>query len=358
MQRAASRMHSRHSFIQPQESGLSGDFEDPRKRGILRNTSCHSYRQQLRSTEQTNMVQGLMIVTGMATVLVVLWFHSMESSPADELGQASGLSGTLEALWLGVSGLLGLGSHCAGAQDEFPVDGSLHTYHCNQRLDTMRMFRQIGKQVLNQEQALARLERSVKSERPLKSVALLGPPGVGKTLTAMALRQQFPWPENVHTYSWSTYVPDGAHKFNMMRNFVEQLSDCGQNLLIIDNMSPCDHSFVPIYNRLLHEREGDPTVAANQTVLVVYIFNLDMQYYWQQFELLQQLPMDTTIINYRPFERADLLTCLENELRLEQRTLDENTLSYIVEEALLDVEEMGCKRIRQLLIQNGLSDQK
>ncbi|EDW19286.1 uncharacterized protein LOC6583132 [Drosophila mojavensis] len=349
-------MHSRGSYSRSADSRLSGDFEDPRKRGILRNTSCHSYRQQLQSSQHANMLQGLMLLTGMATLVLVLWLQSMETTSDDQLSLQSCISSSLNALWLGVSGILGLDTVAKSAHIQYPDPDSPRAFHCNQKLDTMRIFRQISKQVINQEQALARLERAAKSNRPLRSVALLGPPGVGKTLTAMVLRQQFPWPENVHSYSWSTYVPDDAHKFNVIRNFVEELSSCGQNLLIIDNLSPCDYSFVPIYNKLLLEREGDSHKAANQSVLVIYIFNLEMQYYWQQYELLQQLPMETTIINYRPFGRAEVLDCLENELRLEQRTLDLQAISHIVEEVMLDVEDAGCKRIRPLLIQHGLSD--
>ncbi|XP_023161487.1 uncharacterized protein LOC111593118 [Drosophila hydei] len=349
-------MHSRLSYTRTEGSNLSDDFEDPRKRGILRKSSCHSYRQQLQSSQQGNMLQGLMILTGMATLVVVLWFQSMDGNSDDQMNLQTCVSRSLNALWLGVSGILYLGGTAKGFGSQDADPDSPRAFHCNHKLDTMRIFRQISKQVLNQELALARLERAIRSDRPLRSIALLGPPGVGKTLTAMVLRQQFPWPENVHSYSWSTYVPDGAHKFNVIRNFVEQLSFCGQNLLIIDNLSPCDYSFVPTYNKLLLEREGDAHLAGNQSVIVVYIFNLEMQYYWQQYELLQQLPMDTTIVNYRPFGRSDVLACLENELRLEQRTLDLRTISHIVGEAMLDVDDAGCKRIRQLLMQHGLTD--
>ncbi|EDV97112.1 GH16649 [Drosophila grimshawi] len=327
------------------DSGLSGDFEDPRRRGILQNTGCRLYREQLQSTYKCNILQGFILFIGLVTVLLMLSFHGNESTAINLEDQLS-----LEALWLGVSEVLGLG-------DRLEAKRSLQPFNCDQQLDTRRLFRQIGKQVLNQENALARLERAVRSKRSFKSVALLGPPGVGKTLTATELKQQFPWPENVHSYSWSTQVPDDAHKFHLMRQFVKQLSDCGQNLLIIDNLSTCDYSIVPIYNRLLQQREGDPRSAVNQTVLVVYIFSLQLEYYCEQFEWLQQLPTDTTIINYRHFSRDELRDCLRNELRLEQRILDELTLSLVLEEALLQVDDSGCKHIRQLLLQHGLFGQ-
>lgn len=328
--------------------GFFRETEDPRKRGILRNTSCRSYREQLQCAQQAHIMQGLIMVTIFATMLVVLWLHSMDLQVVND-----GID-RLQALWIGSLGVLGIW----GGTGADSGSRSARSLYCSQPWDTMRLFRQIGRQVLNQEIALTRLERVVASQTHFKSVALLGPPGVGKSQTVMALRQQYPWPENVHSYSWSTYVPDGVQKFHLIRNFVEQLSDCGQNLLIVDNLSTCDYAIVHIYNKLLLEREGerDYSAAVNQTVLVVYVFNLEMEYYWEQFELLQQLPVDTTIINYRHFGRDELQDCLEHELSLEQRTLDPDVKQLILDEALLDVHYSGCKRLRQLILQHGLYD--
>lgn len=351
MRRGLCRVHQRMPFEGTLHPGSSDDMIDPRVKGILQKTRCQPYREKLRSTQQANIIQGLMIVTSAATVLAVLGFHYMELTLDPDLTQVEIFGETLLSLWLGVVGLLGSSLKLGTMKEE-----TSRTFYCHQQLDTTRIFQQISRQVLNQEHALARLEGVMKSPRNFKSVALLGPPGVGKSLTAMGLRQQFPWQENVHTYSWSTYVPDGVHKFHMIRNFVEHLSDCGQNLLIIDNLSTCDYGIVPIYNKLLIEREDDFNAAANQTVLVVYIFNLDMEYYWQQFELLQQLPVDTTIINYRPFGRDELSDCLQQELRLEQRTLDQRRASQILEEALLNVQCTGCKGLRQQVLQYGQHD--
>lgn len=351
MQRSSWGRHQGMPFEGTLHPGHSADLEEAKKRGILQKSRCRPYREQLRSTQHAKIMQGLMIVTGAATVLGVLWFHCLELTSDKDLTQASVAGGTLQSLWLGALGLLGVSGKLGTSQEE-----TARGFYCNQQLETKRIFRQISRQVLNQEHALARLERVVKSPRNFKAVALLGPPGVGKTLTTLGLRQQFPWPENVHIYSWSTYVPDGVHKFHMIRNFVEHLSDCGQNLLIIDNLSTCDYGIVPIYNKLLLEREGDLNAAVNQTVLVVYIFNLEMEYYWQQFELLQQLPVDMTIINYRPFGREELADCLQQELRLEQRTLDQGKTSQILEQALLNVQCTGCKGLRQAVLQYGEPD--
>uniref|UniRef100_A0A6P4E8X5 Uncharacterized protein LOC108037731 n=1 Tax=Drosophila rhopaloa TaxID=1041015 RepID=A0A6P4E8X5_DRORH len=221
-----------------------------------------------------------------------------------------------------------------------------------QALDLRRIFRHLSRVVLNQEQALARMERALSGTGRFRSVALLGPPGVGKTLTANALRHCFPWPGNAHSYSWRTRVPDEARKFRLVRQFADGLSNCGVNLLIIDNLETCDHGLVPIYNRLILEREGD--LNRNQTVLVVYVFNLESDLYWEQFELLQELPAETTIVNFRFFNHDDLLDCLASELKREQRILSKEQESLVLEEATKNVQVSGCKSLRLLILQNGV----
>ncbi|KAH8380620.1 hypothetical protein KR009_011782, partial [Drosophila setifemur] len=346
----------------------AGDYEeddedDPRRLGILSSISCRRHRERLRSKRQSRIVQGLTIFVAGLTVFALLLYLALEmagdqieaapenqepqreESLESQQGQQQG-----QVFPRGVLRLLGL--ELDGDRDG---DGdSSKKASCNpQSLDMRRIFKQISRQVLNQDQALARMERALGGNRRFRSVALLGPPGVGKTLSTNVLRMKFPWPANAHAYSWSTKVPEEeVGKFRMVRQFVDRLSDCGANLLIIDNLSPCDHGLVPIFNRLVLEREGDAN--ANQTVLVVYVFNLETDLYWDQFELLQQLPQETTIVSFRFFGRDDLLDCLVHELRVEHRTLSRAKQSLVLEEAMANAHGSGCKSLRLLVLQHGV----
>ncbi|KAH8239532.1 hypothetical protein KR032_005204, partial [Drosophila birchii] len=320
----------------------AGDFnvdedEDPRQRGILRNSNCRRHRDRLRSNRQSHILQGFSIIAAVLVVLLLLIFLGieMDSEENPEKQQSSPWSTTFRLVGLERESNISKNDSCK-----------------QETLDLAHIFRLISKQVLNQEQALARMERALAGTGMFRSVALLGPRGVGKTLTANTLKQNFPWPANAHSYSWNTVVSDEVMKFRLVRQFTDGLSNCGTNLLIIDNLATCDHGLVPIYNRLIREREGE--LDRNQTVLVIYVFTLEKDMYWEQYELLQQLAMDTTIVSFRFFAKDDLIDCLASELQAEQRYLNREKESLVLGESLKNIEDMGCRGLRLLVLQHGV----
>ncbi|KAH8296141.1 hypothetical protein KR054_002213, partial [Drosophila jambulina] len=328
----------------------SGDFnvdeeEDPRQRGVLRSTYCRRHRDRLRSTRQTHILQGFSIIGAVLVLLLLLIYLGIEmDSEQMEVPERSSLwTNTLRLV-----GLEGEWDHAGKLFQDTPESESCK----QQNLDWGQIFRSISRQVLNQEQALARMQRALAGSGRFHSVALLGPPGVGKTLTVNALRQNFPWPANAHSYSWNTVVSDEVMKFRLIRQFADGLSNCGTNLLIIDNLATCDHGLVPIYNRLIREREGE--LDRNQTVLVIYVFTLERDMYWEQFELLQQLATDTTLVTYRFFAWDDLADCLASEVQAEERYLSKEKESLILEGAIKNIEDMGCKGLRLQVLQHGV----
>ncbi|KAH8269953.1 hypothetical protein KR018_000335, partial [Drosophila ironensis] len=349
---------------------VSEDDEDPRRRGVLRSTSCRRHRERLRSARKSIILQSLTVLAACVVVVAMLLFLAIEMSvdpsqvseipmPEEQPQQQPNQYKEIvqqhnQGLWSGVLGFLGLEADGEVSANSF-IFSPVANASCDlETLDMRRIFRELSRKVLNQEQAIARMKQALSRKgETFRSVALLGPPGVGKSLAANELRRQFPWPANVHAYSWSTQVPDDVGKFRMVRQFVDGLSDCGVNLLIIDNLVTCDYGLVPIYNRLIQEREGDKN-KANQTVLVVYIFNLETNMYWEQFELLQQLPSETTIASFRFFGRDDLLDCLNQELLSEHRTLSPEKQALVLETAWAEAHYSGCKSLRLLILQHGV----
>lgn len=340
---------------------VNDEEEDPRRRGILRNTSCRRHRERLRSTRQTHILQGLTVLAAAVIILALLLFLALEmaqNSVESEPGQVVRKQQPQpeKSSWLDILGFLGFETQSELQHKDQNRSGK---DSCSpQAMDLERIFRQVARQVLNQEQALARMERALAGSSRFRSVALVGPPGVGKTLTATVLRQEFPWPANVHAYSWSTQMADEVGKFRMLRQFVDGLSDCGANLLIIDNLTTCDHGLVPIFNKLILEREGELGKRQwdNQTVLVVYVINVEADQYWEQYELLQQLESDTTIVSFRFFATDDVLDCLDRELKVQQLILSPENQAMILEDAIANVFDRGCKDLRLQILRNGVPD--
>ncbi|XP_041449933.1 uncharacterized protein LOC111081605 [Drosophila obscura] len=230
------------------------------------------------------------------------------------------------------------------------------SYFCHQPIYIKESIQVIGNQVVGQEKALARLEQELSRDRKFRSVALLGPPGVGKTMTAAALIKTFPWPENVRTLSWNATGSGKDHvvEFRKLRKFMNQLSSCGMNLHVIDDLKADDIEIVPIYNKMILQREGSlDERMAMQTVLVVYIFNLESKHLEEQQNYLQRMSDSTASINFRSFGLEELKLCLESELKAMKYALKEECEAAVLKESMEKIDTFGCKSLRPLIEQLG-----
>lgn len=219
-----------------------------------------------------------------------------------------------------------------------------HNY-CDQKqqLDTATLFARLKQnKILHQDQAMQQIEVALRNESDLNAIALVGPVGVGKSLFISGLQKNFPWQENVHTYAWNTYVKDEAKKFHVIRILIEKLSDCGQNLLIIENLHACDHGAVAIINQLLIEANKKQ----HRRVVLFYVFNLNTmltkEAYEVQKDLLQYLA-DCKVINFKSFKQHELRDCIKREAELENVVLTKKDYDEIVE--TIDPLKSGCKNV-------------
>ncbi|XP_050332282.1 uncharacterized protein LOC126760580 [Bactrocera neohumeralis] len=229
------------------------------------------------------------------------------------------------------------------------VHGKPH--YCESLLDVQSLMAGVRKYtILHQEQALQRLESTLRNQTQVHSIAIVGPSGVGKTMTASALAANFPWRENVWTYAWNTHVENEVQKFRMLRLYVEQFSDCGSNLLIVDNLLPCDDAIVPLMNQMIASQDE----ASNKRVIVIYIFNLsamlDSNSYQQQENTLQHLP-NTTTINFKRLNKKDLRECIYREMHTENLIITKDNFDEIAN--TIDVATSGCKKVKAKVLVYG-----
>ncbi|KAH8283282.1 hypothetical protein KR018_004214, partial [Drosophila ironensis] len=227
--------------------------------------------------------------------------------------------------------------------------------YCDRAERLSGMVKHAQGRVLHQDVALGALELALDNST-FNSIALVGTSGVGKSHTARVLREKFPWPENVKTLAW-----EGPESVEYVESMLSHLVLCGQNMIIIDNMTPEDRKYVAEINKLISSR---PEIA-NGTVVeqlphlkyltIVYLFSInrllsDVQFKGQNISL--QRLQSTHVINYRMLETKHVKDCiakvaLEERVRLTPEQVQEIVLS-------IDATNAGCKPVRAKALMYGV----
>ncbi|XP_020799184.1 uncharacterized protein LOC110177012 [Drosophila serrata] len=190
---------------------------------------------------------------------------------------------------------------------------SMQDSYCKRSYRLGDMMTHVRRQVLLQEQALDQLEWAL-DNGTFRNIALVGTPDVGKSHTARSLRETFPWPENVKTLSWRE-SPSLLRVQSMLKNLLL----CGQNLILIDDLTPLNGHLVPIINELIRGRkeiaqasssskksESDPRL---KQLTSIFIFTLDRhqpeEIFQAEMAALKELP-ETHVIIYAALEHSQL----------------------------------------------------
>ncbi|XP_075156404.1 uncharacterized protein LOC142229717 [Haematobia irritans] len=225
--------------------------------------------------------------------------------------------------------------------------------YCDQKqqlaqTDIFERIRSYG--ILNQEKILQQIEVALRNESDLNPIALVGPIGVGKSLFMRAMVENFPWQENVRTFSWETFVKNESEKIRLVRTLVDSLSDCGQNLLVIEDLWPSNHGVVSVINQLVRE-----TISNQQKrVIVFYVFSLNTMLprpkYDQNKDILDMLP-DTNVIHLNSFGENELRDCIKKEMDAENLTLNSEDIDEIV--ATIEPSKSGCKNVNAKVLMFG-----
>ncbi|KAH8334341.1 hypothetical protein KR059_009108 [Drosophila kikkawai] len=212
-------------------------------------------------------------------------------------------------VWFWLVLLVGLGVCClryTNTRDLRKEDS-----YCDRSHRLGDMVTHVRRQVLYQEEALDQLEQALDNSS-YRNIALVGFSDVGKSHTARSLRENFPWPENVKTLSWRE-TPSLLRVQSMLKNILL----CGQNLILIDDLTPLDGSLVSIINELIRGRKeiakgsnkSDPDL---KQLTSIFMFTLDRQLPEEivqaEIEALKELP-ETHVIIYAALEPSHLKEC-------------------------------------------------
>ncbi|KAH8391647.1 hypothetical protein KR200_007724, partial [Drosophila serrata] len=225
------------------------------------------------------------------------------------------------------------------------------TNYCDRSHQLGDMVTHCRRQVLHQEEALDELERAL-DNTIFQNIALVGSSGVGKSHTARVLSEQFPWPENVGTVSWRD-----SSSLSQVKSMLNKVVQCGQNLILIDNMTPQDAEFVAAINELIRERKdianstGQPHLKRLTVVFILSVNRLQPdEKFYAEMEALRQLP-HTQVISFASFDTSQLLDCIHREALLENIQLNTAQVDEIIKGS--DARVSGCKSVRAKVLMYG-----
>lgn len=143
-----------------------------------------------------------------------------------------------------------------------------HTEHTDDHFDNSIVIRKIRESVLHQDFALSELDHLLEIHKKITSMAIIGPTGTGKTLTASILQQYFTWPENVVHLIWpleSNSLPHASYNSAFWK-----LTNRGQNLLIVDQIPYGSESRIAIF----HQRLLDYLTEQRMKAIILFVFSV------------------------------------------------------------------------------------
>lgn len=223
--------------------------------------------------------------------------------------------------------------------------------YCKSTIDTEKLLFAIRRKVINQETALAAVDINLRNESKFVALGIVGASGIGKSLFAQLLKGNFPWQENTQLHTWSTYNVED-HKLHV-QTFIENLSECGRNLIIIDNLGSQDVEFVRDYNKMLYDNVLE---LESVNLVVVYIFNIvtytpeHRKSYNDKVQGLQQLE-NVKMIEFRKFDSDDVKDCIQHETKNLNLTLDDEGFKEVLK--LIDADRSGCKNVYSKVLMFG-----
>ncbi|XP_058444481.1 uncharacterized protein LOC131426067 [Malaya genurostris] len=217
--------------------------------------------------------------------------------------------------------------------------------YCSQNFDFSNVTAALNARVVGQQKAVDEIADFFyrhQSEH-YTSLALIGPVGVGKSLTAELMGNNFQWRSNVHRFPWGIAITS-EQQFSNFQSYLHSLRHkasaefaCGHNLLIIDHLEATDVELVnKIDNRLKFVTEKD-----NVQLTALFVFQGTSAGDVQRLAVLNG---SIEKVNLRSLTESDLKRCIfleANELKV---NLDERLIETLMNS--VDVRRYGCKGVR------------
>lgn len=217
---------------------------------------------------------------------------------------------------------------------------------CHLKLDPSLIIHELKERVIGQDDAISLIGGSLDlaNREKIIQIAFTGAIGVGKTLTANVIMENFKWQENVISMIFDINFQaqlKGDEAFDSdFEEVSSRLSDCGFNLVVIDDVDPKESTVVQRITEL--ERRLHRVAKQNlyKTILIV-IFEES-----NQDQALEQKLNNFVLVEFRSFTEEMFQRCIEVHEKLHNvklRPKDREELNFI------NFTHTGCKTLAKKL---------
>lgn len=216
--------------------------------------------------------------------------------------------------------------------------------YCHRQLDSLPILEKLSEQVIAQEDALKLIGASLElaNRERIIQIALTGPVGTGKTLTASIISENFKWQRNVvsliYDLNFQKDLSEEAEEDDF-RVAAARLSDCGFNLIVIDNVDT-DDSAIERMTRLERRLHRLAKQKLHKIVLIV-IFKGHLTQSAAQKRLNHFVLVEFAAFTEKSFEQCIRAHEKQHNLKLSTKDIDELKL--------INFTHSGCKTLAKKL---------
>lgn len=215
--------------------------------------------------------------------------------------------------------------------------------YCDQTFDFGNVTTALKKNVIGQDLVIKELSTLFTEHSTRTSAVILGNTGVGKTLTSKLIGDNFQWIENVNYFIWSSSESNKT-QFKKLGKTIKNVSNCGHNLLFVDDLDYKDGSVVLEIENFIRTKSPEK----NPKLIIFYIVNLhkysekDKKSYQNKVDSIKAT-IHLPVIEFRDLTEEDGLKCIKLQCAILGITLtDEETKDVI---ASIVPTRSGCKHV-------------